>query len=53
MNVNFIMSRTFLGTVAAIAATGALLNLANKGTFGDAVKDIANYITKGYGAGAL
>lgn len=39
--------------MVAILATGALLNLANRGTFGAAVKDLSNFITSGYGAGTL
>jgi hypothetical protein len=50
---NFVTSRAFLGTMAAILATGAVLNMANRGTFGDAVKKLSNYITTGYGAGSL
>ncbi|MDX1939674.1 MAG: hypothetical protein SFU99_03935 [Saprospiraceae bacterium] len=51
--MQFVTSRTFLGTVAAIVATGALLNLAGKGTFGSQAKTLANFITSGYGAGAI
>lgn len=49
---NFVMSRTFISTVTAILATGAILNLAGKGTFGATAQNIAKHITTGYGAGA-
>lgn len=44
------LPHNFLQLVAAIVATGALLNLAGRGTFGDTVKGLANYVTTGYGA---
>lgn len=53
MKIDFFMSRTFLGTVSAIVATGILLNLANSGKLGADAKKFANYVTSGYGAGAL
>lgn len=53
MNLNFFMGKAFLSTVGAIVATGAILNLANRGTFGDAVKKLSNFVTTGYGAGEL
>jgi hypothetical protein len=37
--------------VVAIAATGLLLNQANKGTFGATVQGITQQITAGYGQG--
>lgn len=53
MNFGVFTSRTFLGTVAAIVATGAVLNLANQGKLGMTAKKFANYVTTGYGAGSL
>lgn len=50
---NFFFSRNFLTVVGAIVTTGAALNLANSGVLGDSAKKIAQYITRGYGAGAL
>lgn len=38
-----------LTVILSIMATGALLNAASNGLFGQTVKDISNYITKGYG----
>lgn len=53
MKIDFFMSRAFLSTATAIVATGAILNMANKGVFGNAAKNFANYVTSGYGAGSL
>ena len=50
---SFFMSKSFLTTIAAIVATGAALNLANSGKLGDGAKKLSQYITRGYGAGAL
>ena len=38
-----------LTVILSIVATGALLNLANSGVFGEQVKTAANYVIKGYG----
>ncbi len=38
-----------LTIILSIVATGALLNAASSGMFGEQVKTAANYITKGYG----
>lgn len=46
-------SKNFMTTAGAILVTGAMLNLANRGVFGGAVKNAANYVTRGYGAGEL
>jgi len=35
--------------VVSILATGALLNLAASGMFGQSVQKAANFVTKGYG----
>ena len=53
MNTSFIFSKQFLGTIAAIFAAGAVLNLANKGTFGESAAKASKYVTTGFGAGAL
>lgn len=53
MNAGLFTSRAFIGTVGAIIATGALLNLANKGTFGATAQKFSRYVTTGYGAGSL
>lgn len=51
MNLNFITSRMFVGTVAAIMATGAILNMAGSGKLGAGPQKLAKYIINGYGAG--
>ena len=48
-----VASKQALQVMFAILATGAILNLANKGTFGTQVQKISRYVTSGYGAGAL
>lgn len=53
MGVNFFMSKAFLSVAGSILATGALLNLAGKGTFGVTAQKMAQYVTRGYGAGNL
>ena len=53
MSPTVFMTKNFTTTVLAIVVTGALLNMANKGTFGGAAKNFANYVTSGYGAGSL
>ena len=45
--------KNMLQLMAAIAATGAILNLMNSGTFGTSAAAFSNYITRGFGAGAL
>jgi hypothetical protein len=49
---NFI-PKNIMSLMIAIAATGALLNLANKGTLGAQAKSVSKYITEGFGAGAI
>lgn len=51
--MNFFMSKAFVSVAGAIVVTGAALNLANSGKLGMTAKQIAQYITRGYGAGAL
>lgn len=53
MNTSFLMSKAFLGTIVAIFAAGAALNLANQGSFGLSLQKGSKFITTGYGAGAL
>lgn len=38
-----------LTVILSIIATGALLNLANSGVFGEQIKSASNFVTKGYG----
>ena len=38
-----------LYVVGSILGTGALLNLAGNGSFGETVKKAAKYVTNGYG----
>lgn len=48
-----IFSKSFLASMLAIVATGAALNMAAKGHFGDQVKKGANFVTEGFGAGPI
>lgn len=48
-----IPGKSALNLMFAILATGALLNLANRGTFGAQVQKLSKYVTTGYGAGAI
>jgi hypothetical protein len=45
----FGISKTMLGTMGAILATGAVLNLAGSGKLGKLPQQFAQFVTKGYG----
>lgn len=47
------MSKAFLSVMSGVLVTGAFLNLANSGRLGAGAKSLSQYITRGYGAGAL
>jgi len=52
-SVKFFTSKAVLAVVFGIAATGVLLDYANRGKLGASAKKLANSITSGYGAGNL
>lgn len=44
-----VFSKSFVASMLAIAATGAVLNLAAQGKLGTGAQDLAKFITAGYG----
>ena len=45
----FKITPTFVQVMLSILATGAVLNLAGKGTLGTTAMNAAKYVTNGYG----
>lgn len=53
MSAGKIIGLVSLQTIASIFIAGAVLNALHKGALGDAGKNVADYITSGFGAGSL